>query len=147
MIVVRRQVRRPMLPQPMRGTCDKPCRFVGLCGKQNLEVFRHLPKRAGRLAHRQSGYTLIEHVVWNTNPVQAGSATARLNTLGMFLPYPRESLAQPMRLEGNHGIRSRCTSGGTLVMPVAVNALRNTAAGADLRKMRSTSSIRSSTSG
>jgi len=39
------------------------------------------------------------------------------------------------------------TSDGTLVMPVAVNALMNTAARADLRKMRSTSPIRSSTSG
>ena len=61
-------------------------------------------KRVGSHACRQSGCTRIEHVVWNTDPVQA---RARLNTLGMCLPYPRESLAHSLRLEGNYGIRSR----------------------------------------
>ena len=118
MIVVRRQVRRPGLPQPLRGTCDKPCRFARLCGNQNPEVFRHLPKRAGSHAYRQSGYTLSEHVVWNTNLVQTGSLTARLNTsfwrsspcldtLRMCLAYPCVSLGQPLTSLNNHEIHSR----------------------------------------
>ena len=57
MIIGRRQVRRLEPPQPTSGTCDKPCRFVRLCGNQNLEVFRHLPKRQDVTLQRQSGYT------------------------------------------------------------------------------------------
>lgn len=57
-IVVRRQVGRPELPQSMRATCDKPCRFVRLCGNQSLEVFRHRSERPRSHVRRQSGYTL-----------------------------------------------------------------------------------------
>lgn len=118
MIVGRRQVRRPGLPQPMSGTCDKPCRFVRSCGNQNLDVFRHLPKRQDVKPQRQSGYTLSEQVVWNTNLVQSGSVTEKLNTsfrrsrpclntLGMRLAYPRDRWVSFCLLECSHGIRCR----------------------------------------
>jgi len=45
MIVVKPQVRQSGVPHSTRCTCDKPCRFVRLCGNQNPRVFRHRPKK------------------------------------------------------------------------------------------------------
>ncbi len=42
----------------MRAACDKPCRFVRLCGNQSPEVFRHRSEMARSHVQRQSGYTL-----------------------------------------------------------------------------------------
>jgi hypothetical protein len=64
MIVVTRQVRRPALPQPMRDTCGKPCRFVRLYGNQDLEVFRHLPQRGGALQSASIGVCPDRHFLF-----------------------------------------------------------------------------------
>ena len=117
MIVVRRQIRRSVRPQSMRAECHKPCRFVRVCGNQSTEVSHHRSERARSHTQRQFGYTLSEHVLWDTYSVQTGSVTAKLttsfkrsrpclHTVEKRLAYSSGSLGQPLPLEGNHGIRS-----------------------------------------